>query len=280
MRGIVLALGAGGIRGWAHVGVLKALHEAGVPIAGLVGASAGSLIGPLYAARRDVQEMVRVALSANMASLTAWFLGGLRIGPEAWGFGQILWRHYGRLDFQELALPFAAIVLDVASGQHLLVREGNVGRAVEASIRPPGLLPPVELQGRWLVDGGLHDTVPVELAQVTFPGLPVVAVPVGEFLVLPPRLRPASRRLGNLMWALGATPQSRLGGLALLARLLGEGPPRRPPPAATIRPPLHGIMAVLPVRMQEAIRRGERAARTALPAIKTLLETHPGARGG
>jgi NTE family protein len=280
MRGIVLALGAGGIRGWAHVGVIKALHEAGVPIAGLVGASAGSLIGPLYAAHRDVREMVEVALSANMASLTAWFLGGLRIGPEAWGFGQKLWRCYGHLDFQELALPFAATVLDAASGQHLLVREGNVGRAVEASIRPPGLLPPVKLQGQWFVDGGLHDTVPVSLAQVAFPGLPVVAVPVGEFFLLPPPLRPASRRLGNLLWALGATPPSRLGGLALLACLVGEGPPPRPPAAATVRPRLHGIMAALPMRIQEAVRRGEGAARAALPAIKSLLEASPGVMGG
>ncbi len=272
MKSLVLVLGAGGIRGWAHVGVLKALHEAGAPIGAIVGASAGALMGPLYAARRHVPEMLQVALSANVASLTAWFLGGLRIGPKACGFGQALWRAYGHLHFQELALPFAAAALDVASGERVLLREGNVGRAVEASIRPPGLLPPVRIGGRWLVDGGLQDTVPVGLAKTAFPGAPIVAVPVGEFLVLPIPLRPASRRLGRLLWGLEATPSSRLGGVAFMAQLLGEGRPRRPPAEATVRPHLRGIMAALPLRMEEAIRQGERAARRALPHLRRLVE--------
>jgi len=271
MKGVVLVLGAGGIRGWAHVGVLKALHEAEVPIAAIVGASAGALMGPLYAARRDVREMLHVALSANVASLTAWFLGGLRIGPEARGFGRVLWQAYGHLDFQELAVPFAATALDVATGERLLLREGNVGRAVEASIRPPGLLPPVRVAGRWLVDGGLHDTVPIGPAREAFPELPIVAVPVGEFLVLPVPLRPAFRRLGRLLWGLEAAPSSRLGGVAFMAGLLGEGRPQRPPPEAMVRPCLRGIMAVLPLRMEEAIRRGEKAARAALPQLRRLV---------
>lgn len=272
MDGIVLVLGAGGIRGWAHVGVLKALHEARVPIAGIVGASAGALIGPMYAAHRDVDAMLDVALSADTASLTAWFLEGLRIAPDARGFGRLLWHAYGRLSFRELAVPFAAAVLDVATCRRYLVTEGNVGRAVEASIRSPVICPPVWMDGRPLVDGGLHDTVPVGLARRLFgSGRPLVAVTVAEFFRLPAPLRPLSARLGRRLQSLGVDPASRLGQVAFMARLLSLEPPRRPPADLVIRPDLRGIGAFVPLGMARAVRKGEEAARAALPAIRRLL---------
>lgn len=272
MDGVVLVLGAGGIRGWAHVGVLKALHEAGVPIASIVGASAGALVGPMYAARRDVDGMVRLALSADMASLTAWFLGGLRIAPDAWGFGRALWHAYGHMDFAELAVPFAAAVIDVAAGRRYLVTQGNVGRAVEASIRSPVLFPPVWIDGRPLVDGGLHDTVPLGLARRLYGReAPLVAVPVGEFYVLPASLRPLSDRVARWLRRRCPDPASRLGQVAFMARLLSLGRPVRPEPVLAIRPDLRGISAFLPFGMARAVRQGERAARRALPAIRRLV---------
>jgi NTE family protein len=272
MDGIVLVLGAGGVRGWAHVGVLKALHEAGVPIAAIVGASAGALVGPMYAARRDVEAMLRLALSADTPSLTRWFLDGLRIAPDAAGFGRQLWQAYGPLTFQELAVPFAAAVLDVAAGRRYLVAEGKVGRAVEASIRSPVLCPPVWIEGRPLVDGGLHDTVPVGLARRRFgDGRPLVAVAVGEFFLLPAPLRPLSARVGRRLRRLGVAPASRLGQAAFMARLLALGRPQRPRADLVIRPNLRGISAFVPLGMARAVRQGEEAARAALPAIRRLL---------
>jgi len=272
MGGLVLVLGAGGIRGWAHVGVLKVLHQAQLPIQAIVGASAGSLIGALYAAHRDVGLMLEVASSANVASLTTWFLGGLKIGPDAPGFGRRLWQAYGHLDFGEMAIAFRAAALDVATGERVLIGSGNVGRAVEASIRPPGLLPPVLIGGRPLVDGGLHDTVPTALAIAAFPQLTTVAVPVGEFIVLPKALQPISRQASRVIWGLGVDPRSRIGGLAFMAHLLSQGRPQRLPPQAYIVPRLRGIMAILPFRIEEAIRRGEKAARAALPYLRQLFQ--------
>lgn len=271
MAGVVLVLGAGGIRGWAHVGALEVLHRAGVPVRGLVGASAGSLIAPLYAARRDPDEMLRVALSATPLSLTLWFLDGLRIRREARGFGRLLWGAYGRLNFQELAVPFAAAVLDVATGERLLLREGNVGRAVEASIRPPVLMPPLKLQGRYLTDGGLQDTLPLALARALYPDAPLVGVAVGEFLVLPSGLRPRAAQVALRLRRRNASPSSVLGQVAFMAHLLAQGRPVRDGQHLLVRPRLRGIMSALPFRMREAIEEGRRVARRALPELKRLL---------
>ncbi len=272
MDGVVLVLGAGGVRGWAHVGVLKALHEAEVPVAAIVGASAGALIGPMFAARCDVDAMVRLALSADTLSLTRWFLDGLRIAPDAAGFGRELWRAYGHLDFAELAIPFAAAVIDVERGRRYLVCRGSVGKAVEASIRSPVIWPPVWIEGRPLVDGGLHDTVPVGLARRLYgDGRPLVAVTVGEFFLLPPSLRPLSARVGLRLGRLAGDPASRLGQVAFMARLLSLDHPRRPRADLVLRPRLRRISAFLPFGMARAVREGERAARAALPAIRRLL---------
>ncbi len=81
-RGLALVLGAGGTKGWAHIGVLKVLHEAGVPVNHIVGASAGALIGPLYAARRDAAEAERIAMSFTPADFLEWHLNGLRLSPQ------------------------------------------------------------------------------------------------------------------------------------------------------------------------------------------------------
>ncbi len=269
---MALVLGAGGTKGWAHVGVLKVLHEAALPIDLIVGASAGALIGPLYAANRDAAQAERIAMSFSPADFLQWFLHDLRLSPRGGRMGRGLWQAYGRLDFHELTVPFAAVALDMADACPIALRSGNVGRAVEASIRPPVISRPVQHDGRALVDGGLQNAVPVRVAR-ELGAAAVVSVNVGELIVLPQPLRPLSARLSAACRAWSAGPTDVSGRVAFMAGLLSRGRRTRQRADVEIRPDMRGIGPMWPWQIQTAMRRGEAAARKALPAIQRLLAT-------
>jgi NTE family protein len=269
-HGVALVLGAGGTRGWAHVGVLKVLHGAGVPVNLIVGASAGALIGGLYAAKRDPAWVERVAMAFTPTDFLEWFLRDLRLSPGAGRIGRRLWQACGRLDFRELVVPFAAVSLDVGSGRPVVLRAGNVGRAVEASIRPPVIGRPVMLEGRALVDGGLHNTVPVSVARDLGAEV-VISANAGEFLVLPKAARPLSARVAAAYRAKSARPADVRSQFGFLADMLSRGRPQRARADVEIRPNLKGLSAMWPWHIGTAARRGEAAAHRALPAIRRLL---------
>ncbi len=273
-RGLALVLGAGGTRGWAHIGVLRVLHEAGVPLALIVGASAGALIGPLYAARRDAAAAQRIAMSFTPIDFLRWVLNDLRLSPAAGRVGSALWQAYGRLDFHELAVPFAAVALDIADGRPQVLRSGNVGRAVEASIRPPLLSRPARIDGHALVDGGLQNAAPVSVARDLGADL-VVSVNLGELIVLPRYLRPLSARVSAACGALSARPSDISGQAAFMAGLLSRGRRTRQRADLEIRPDMRGIRPMWPWHIHAAMRRGEAAALGALPAIRGLLAARP-----
>ncbi|HXG36046.1 MAG TPA: hypothetical protein VNL15_03660, partial [Dehalococcoidia bacterium] len=138
--------------------------------------------------------------------------------------------------------------------------------------RPPVIMPAIEIAGRQLVDGGLHNTVPVAVAR-ELGAERVIAVNVGEFLLLPPFLLPYCAAFEKACRNGTLTPQSLRGQLAFMANLLARGSPVRPEPDVLIRPNLRGVRSTVPLLMDEAIQRGERAARRALPEIDRLLET-------
>ncbi len=250
------------------------LHEAGVPVDLIVGASAGALIGPLYAARRDAAEARRIAMSFTPTDFLRWALNDLRLSPAGGRMGRALWQAYGRLDFRELAVPFAAVALDLADGRPLVLRSGNVGRAVEASIRPPVLSRPVRLDGRALVDGGLQNAAPVSVARDLGAAL-VVSVNVGELIVLPRYLRPLSARVSAACGALSARPSDLSGQVAFMSGLLSRGRRTRQRADVEIRPDMRGVRSMWPWHIHAAMRRGEAAALEALPSIRRLLAARP-----
>ncbi len=269
-RPVALILGAGGIKGWAHAGAIRILHEAGVPIDVVVGASAGALIGPLYAADADPSAVGRVALGFTAADFAEWFLRGLRVSPDAGRMARRLWRAYGHRSFPQMALPFAAVALDAGTGTRLVLREGNVGRAVEASIRPPFFGRPARVDGHALLDGGMRSAVPVGVA-LEMGAAAVIAVNVGAPFRLPRPLRPLSARVGSAVRGRASRPEGVAGQLALMADLLSQGRAREPAPLVEVRPDMRGISAFRPWQAAEAVRRGEAAARRALPAIRRAL---------
>ena len=160
-----IALGSGSARGWAHIGVLRALHEAGIEPDVVCGTSIGAFVGAAYASgdldkleawvgglsRRDVLGFFDVSLA-----------GGLIKGAKLFDFAATSF-----LDdtFADLDRPFACVATDLATGREIWLREGSVAAAVRASTALPGLFSPQLLDERFLVDGGLVNPVPVSLCR-------------------------------------------------------------------------------------------------------------------
>ncbi len=161
-----IALGSGSARGWSHIGVLRALQEIGI-VPGIVsGCSIGSLVGAAYASQRlDQLESWVLGLSWKdiLALMDVSLLeGGLIQGDKVMQFAQSL---VGGIDIQDLPLQFAAVATNLQSGREVWLREGSVLDSIRASAALPGLFSPFQLNGQWLVDGGLVDPVPVSLCR-------------------------------------------------------------------------------------------------------------------
>ena len=161
---IGLALGGGAVRGFAHVGVIKALEANGIEPDIVVGTSAGSLVGALYAGGYGAADLERVALNVSDAVFTDWSLPdrGFLKGEALQNFvNQVLQDR----TLEKLNKPFATIATDLKSGQQVVFRTGNTGMAVRASSSVPGVYQPVLINGREYVDGGLVSPVPVRAAR-------------------------------------------------------------------------------------------------------------------
>lgn len=162
---IGLVLGSGSARGWAHLGVLKALQEAGVRPDIVCGSSVGALIAAVYAAK-EIDRFTDWILALDRRKIFQFmdfrWSGGMLKGDRLMKSMQ---HYFGRTTIEECQLPFAAVSTDLYTGAEVWLRRGPVVDAVRASIALPGLFTPVATQGRWLVDGGLVNPVPVSVAR-------------------------------------------------------------------------------------------------------------------
>jgi len=160
-----LVLGSGAARGWAHVGVLRGLEEAGIRPQLVCGSSIGAVIAALYAAGR-LDAFADWGRSLELRELLGYFdltwRGGLIKARRVFDF---LTELLPDRAIEELPLPFAATATDLYSGQEVWLREGSLVDALRASSALPGLVTPVPRDGRWLVDGGLVNPVPVSLCR-------------------------------------------------------------------------------------------------------------------
>ena len=155
-----LALGAGGARGLAHVGVLKVLEEENINIDLIAGTSMGSIVGGFYAAGIPIKYMEKIALELDWDNLSdiTFPRTGLIKGDKILKFIEILTQNK---DFSELNIPFSAIACDIEKGEHVVLDEGSVARAIRSSIAIPGIFVPFKHKDRKLVDGAVLDRVPV-----------------------------------------------------------------------------------------------------------------------
>ena len=209
-----LALSGGGARGIAHLGVLAALDELGLPVGALAGASSGAIASTFYAAGVGPREVLRLLQATSIPRLTRPVFGrqGL-LGLEA--VGQLLERHLGAgLRFEDLRLPLALVATDLEAGESVYFTEGPLLPPLLGSAAVPIVYRPIEYQGRQLVDGGLLNNLPVEPLLPL--GMPIVGVhcnPINREGRLPNLRRVVER---TLQIALSANVATRKTQCALL----------------------------------------------------------------
>lgn len=159
---IGLALGAGAARGWAHIGIIKALQELGVKIDVVAGCSIGAYVGAAFASGR-LDELEEWAFSLSEWQVFGLLGIGFRRGGIASG-QKVFLKHsedFCASTFEEMNIPFTAVATDLYSGKEVVFNKGKVSSAIQASCAIPALFPPIEHEGRWLVDGAVVNPVPV-----------------------------------------------------------------------------------------------------------------------
>lgn len=196
-------LGGGGVRGLAHVGVLRELRNLGIEPHVLVGVSMGALVATTYAAREDwleaLQAVDRSRLPAlaearedvALARMRSLVRSARQLAPSVWAWGRQGYEEFGRTTltgllggvgtFEECRLPVAVVATDLETGERVVLREGDLISATLASGAIPGLAKPVVHDGRTFIDGGFSDPAPVDVARELGADV-VIAVHVGQHL--------------------------------------------------------------------------------------------------
>jgi len=166
---IGLALGSGAARGLAHIGVLKALIEEGIPIDYISGSSMGALVAAYYARKGEIANLEEIALKVDWKQLTrlldpnlALLFKGVIHGKKV---KELLRTLIGDVEFKDLKIPLAVVATDVNTGEEVIIKEGSVVEAVRASISIPAIFMPVKLKNRFLIDGGIVNPVPVKVVK-------------------------------------------------------------------------------------------------------------------
>jgi len=165
---IGLALGGGAARGFAHVGVIKALESQGIDVDIVTGTSAGSLVGALYAAGNNGYALQKIALDMDEATISDWkvplFANSTGV-LKGEGLQNYVNREVHQLPIEKLKKPFGAVATDLNTGLPILFQRGNTGAAVRASSAVPGVFQPVRIGDKLYVDGGLVAPVPVSFSR-------------------------------------------------------------------------------------------------------------------
>ncbi len=259
---IAFVLGGGGARGFAHAGVLKVLDDAGIRADLVVGTSAGSLVGALYAGGIRNDELLETALAVQREELVDFvfphrgFIEGNRLQTY---IDKAL---NGRL-IEQLDIPFVAVATELATGRLVAFTRGDTGMAVRASCSVPVVFQPTTIRGIEYVDGGLVSPVPVRLARDSGADL-VIAVDVSRQPDEQKGLDSTAAMLGHAFVVMEhalAQEESKLADVV-------------------IRPNLAKVRATDLAARGEAIAAGEDAARAALPRIRSVIAEKTATRSG
>ncbi len=251
---IGLALGGGAARGFAHVGVIQVLEEAGIRPALVTGTSAGSLVAAIYASGKSGAQLQQIAESMEEAAITDWTLPIFSRGMLR---GEALARYVngqvnGRL-IEDMPLPLGIVATDLNSGRDALFQRGDTGTAVRASSAVPAVFQPVRIAGREYVDGGLVSPVPVRSAHRMGAEL-VIAVDISS----PPE--------GNLA---GGTLEILLQTFAIMGKSINTFELRDAD--IVVRPVLTGISSADFGARKRSIEAGRQAMLQMLPQLKAAI---------
>ena len=266
---IALALGGGAARGWAHIGVLRALDEEKIEIGMIAGTSIGALVGGCYLAGKldELESFARSLTMRRIASMLDFAIGGgglfggLRLTKR-------MQEHMADLTIESLGRPFVAVACEIQTGHEVWIGEGSLITAIRASYALPGIFEPVKCANRTLVDGAIVNPVPVTVCRAYEQPL-VVAVNL-NYALYGRSAAPSSS---------GSEAVSRLGVTSVMvqafniiqdrisrARLAGD------PPDLSLHPRLNDIGLSEFHRAGEAIERGYTEARARIAELKRLQD--------
>ena len=256
---VALVLGGGAVRGFAHIGVIKTLEAHGIVPDMVVGTSAGSVVGALYAGGYTGFELQKIAFQLEQDSVGDWVL------PDR-GFikGEMLQNFINKAlqnrPIERLNKPFAAVTTELQTGEMTVFRRGNTGMAVRASSSIPGVFQPVKIEGREYVDGGLVSPVPVRAARSMGADI-VIAVDISG--------KPKNVRLND-------TIDIFLQAFNIMGQTIGRY--ELAEADVVIRPQTGTIGATEFDQKHLAIMEGEKAALAALSLIRSKLQQKAGGK--
>ena len=179
---IALILGGGGSKGLAHVGVLKELERAGIYPDLIVGCSSGAIVGALYADQPHAHRLEKLLIGLKRSDLIDISLLSSKFGiAKGTRFKKFLEKHINAPTFHELRIPLIAVATDLKTGELIELAEGEIIPSIMASSAVPGVFHPVYYKGRYLIDGGIIDPIPVQVAK-KYGAQMIIAVDVGDDL--------------------------------------------------------------------------------------------------
>ncbi len=250
---IALVLGAGASKGFAHIGVLKVLETNKIPIHMVVGTSAGSFVGSLYAYGYNAFQLQRMAMAIEKSDIV-----DLTIPDNGFIKGELLENYVNKMinntPLEKLRIPFYPVATNVQTGQEVVFATGNTGTAVRASCSIPGVFRPVNIAGQYYVDGGVVSPVAVDAAKRLGADI-VIAVDISADVnkELPDNTIKTVLKSINIMY-------SKIAGIQLQRADI------------VIKPKVGHIGSADFDKRHEAILEGEKAAIEVLPQIIAIIE--------
>jgi len=276
---ISLALGGGGAKGNAHLGVLRKLEDEGYKIRSVAGTSFGGLVAVLYCLGRTPHQIQSAFEDVDQDQLYGHEAGD---GPSLLGFAgvrRLLNKLLGDKTFDDLQIPCAVTAVDINTGAEITLTEGRLVDAVLATIALPGIFPASALNGWQLVDGGVLNPIPVGVARMLSPDLPVVAVvlnvpmnyPVPSYPFPLPAIvpRPLADRLARI--SLAQSYDIFMRSVDISSRAVAHFRLQVDRPEVIIRPAVYGINMLEKVDVAEIARLGEQAVEEALPQLRQAV---------
>jgi NTE family protein len=252
-RGIGLALGGGFARGFAHLGVLKVLHQNHIRVSHIAGTSVGSVFGAAYASGAPLARILATSRTIRFRDIARWSISRLGLASNH-RLADIIERVFDSQHFEDMKVPLAVVATDLVSGDPVVFCQGPLVEAIRASCAYPGLFEPVQIGTRYFADGGLVAPVPTQAARQLGASL-VVGVSLGT----QEGNRTAPKNIFQVVArAVSAAQKHQQDTWERHADLV-------------IRPDVQGISWDDFGRANEAIEAGEAAARLALPRIQQLL---------
>ena len=250
-----LALGGGAARGFAHVGVIQVLEEAGIAPSLVVGTSAGSLVAAFYASGKNGAQLQRVSETMDEATLTDWTVPLLSRGMmRGDGLARYVSAQTGGRKIEDLPLPLGIVATDLHSGQGVLFQRGDIATAVRASSAVPAVFEPVRVAGRDYVDGGLVSPVPVRFARQMGADV-VLAVDISS--------APESNKANDMLQVLLQT-------FTIMSKSINAFELKEA--EVVVRPALLGVGSAAFSERRRSIEAGRAAMLQALPALRKALE--------